>query len=131
MAVSLDEIDRLIEAKRPSSAAGGISLAEIDRMIGSPPPEEQPGILGRLAGAVGRAFTAPTLTMPEGLESDLEVARSVALPPSQVDVMATVPGAPPSIIRAPNLTGQIPAPEQLPGVLRKQTKLFCINANAT
>ena len=109
MAVSLDEIDRLIEAGPKAEAAPD----EIDRLIGTPPPEEQPGILGRLAGAVGRAFTAPTLTMPEGLESDLEVARPAALPPippTQADLMAapqaTKQSALPEVLTTPTPVGK-------------------------
>ena len=48
MAVSLEEIDRLIEGG--TSRRGG--LDEIDRLIGGPPPEEQPSFFTRLLGGV-------------------------------------------------------------------------------
>ena len=108
MAVSLDEIDRLIEAKRPSQAAGGISLAEIDRLIGggtvATAGEEEPSLedVGGLQAEVERLGhprlrIEPTLGPPRAL---MGMPAGPLPPPSQADIMAREPGSAEEILRA-------------------------------
>ena len=100
MAVGLDEIDRLIAAKSPSRAAGGVSLAEIDRLIGGgvapsvgekEPPLEDVGQLQAEVERLGRPRLQiePTLGPPRSL---MGAPAGPPPPPSQAEIAARQPG---------------------------------------